>query len=121
VDFRWTSAREAEVLIPLTKIGTITVRVRAAPFTYPGSQPMTLALKVNGEALTARPMKAGLGIYEWAVPAPLWRQGFNRLAVSASNLASPAAVGLSSDTRLLGVAVSDLSLHLSPDAARTAR
>jgi hypothetical protein len=121
VDFRWTSAREAEVLIPLTKIGTITVRVRAAPFTYPGSQQMTLVLKVNGETLTARPMQAGLGMYEWAVPAQLWRQGFNRLAVSASNLASPAAVGLSSDTRLLGVAVSDLSLRLSPDAARTAR
>jgi hypothetical protein len=82
---------------------------------------MTLVLKVNGETLTAQPMQAGLGMYEWAVPAQLWRQGFNRLAVSASNLASPAAVGLSSDTRLLGVAVSDLSLRLSTDAARTAR
>jgi len=121
VDFRWTSAREAEVLIPLTKIGTITVRVRAAPFTYPGAKQMTLVLKVNGETLTAQPMQTGLGMYEWAVPAQVWHQGFNRLAVSASNLASPAALGLSSDTRLLGVAVSDLSLRLSPDAEKTAR
>jgi hypothetical protein len=121
VDFRWTSAREAEVLIPLTKIGTIIVRLRAAPFTYPGAKQMTLVLKVNGEAVSARPMQAGSSMYEWVVPSQVWHQGFNRLVVSASNLASPAAVGLSSDTRLLGVAVSDLSLRLAPDAEKTAR
>jgi hypothetical protein len=116
VDFRWTAAPEAEVLIPLTKIGTITVRLRASPFTYPGSPQTTLALKVNAETLGPRPMQAGWSTYEWSVPAAVWHQGFNRLAVSASSLASPARVGVSSDTRSLGVAVSDLSLRLTMGA-----
>ena len=114
VEFRWTSAREAEILIPLTRLGTITVQVRAAPFTYPGSQPTAIGLKVNAEMLTARSMQTSVGVYEWTVPSELWHQGFNRLAITASNLASPAAVGSSSDGRVLGVAVSDVSLRLSP-------
>ena len=60
-------------------------------------------------------MQPGAGVYEWSVPAEAWHQGFNRLAVIASNLASPATVGLSTDTRMLGVAVSELSLRLTPD------
>ena len=121
VDFRWTSAREAEVLIPLTKLGTITVRVRAAPFTYAGSATMAIGLKVNAETMTARPMQPSVGTYEWTVPAEAWHEGFNRLAVTASHLASPAAVGLSSDARPLGVAVSGLSLRLAAGAEQTAR
>jgi hypothetical protein len=114
VDFRWTSARDAEVLVPLTKIGPITVRVRASPFSYAGSPKQLLTLTVNGETLTGYPMGTGWGTYEWTVPASMWRHGFNRLALRTSHLASPAAVGTSSDTRTLGVAVSDLSLHLAP-------
>ena len=121
VDFRWTSAREAEVLIPLTKLGTVTVRVRAAPFSYPGSSATTIALKVNAETLAERRMQPGSGIYEWTVPPEVWHQGFNRLAVIASNLTSPASVGQSSDTRMLGVAVSALSLRLTPDEAQPSR
>ena len=121
VDFRWTSAREAEVLIPLTKLGTVTVRLRAAPFSYPGSPTLAIALKVNGETLPERRMQPGSATYEWTVPAEIWHEGFNRLAVTASNLASPAAAGLSSDSRMLGVAVSDLWLQLMPDEKRTSR
>ncbi|HEU4938686.1 MAG TPA: DUF2723 domain-containing protein [Vicinamibacterales bacterium] len=121
VDFRWTAAREAEVLIPLTRIGTIMVRVHAAPFTYPGAQATSIGLKVNGETLPARPMQSRVGAYEWSVPAEMWHQGFNRLALTASTLASPAAVGLSSDTRTLGIAVSDVSLRLTPQAHQVAR
>ena len=121
VDFRWTAAREAEVLIPLTRIGTIMVRVHAAPFTYPGAQATSIGLKVNGETLPARPMQSGVSPYEWSVPPEMWHQGFNRLAITASNLASPAAVGLSSDTRTLGIAVSDVSLRLTAEAHQVAR
>ncbi len=121
VEFRWTAAREAEVLIPLTKLGAITVRLRAAPFVYPGSPANTIGLKVNAATLTAQPMQPGVSTYEWTVPAEVWHEGFNRLAVTASNLASPATVGLSSDTRLLGIAVSDLSLRLMPGEAQPSR
>jgi hypothetical protein len=121
VDFRWTSAKEAEVLIPLTKLGTITVRVRAAPFTYAGSPRMSIGLKVNDEMLSAQPMQAGVTTYEWTVRSDVWHEGFNRIAVIASRLASPAAVGRSSDSRPLGVAVSDLSLHLASTTSSMSR
>lgn len=112
VDFRWTSAREGEVLIPLTKLGAIAVRLRASPFIYPGSPAVTIGLKVNSQSVVGRPMKSGWDTYEWTVPAEAWHEGFNRLAVTTSHLASPAAVGMSSDSRSLGIAVSDLSLRL---------
>jgi hypothetical protein len=111
-DFRWTAAREAEVLIPLTKLGAITVRVRATPFVYPGSPAASIGVKINSHTLSGQSMKSGWNIYEWTVPADVWHEGFNRLAVTTSHLASPAAIGLSSDSRSLGIAVSDLSLRL---------
>ena len=46
-------------------------------------------------------MQPSVGTYEWTVPAEVWHEGFNRLAVTASHLASPAAVGLSSDARMI--------------------
>jgi hypothetical protein len=97
------------------------VRVHAAPFTYPGAQATSIGLKVNGETLPARPMQSGVSPYEWSVPPEMWHQGFNRLAITASNLASPAAVRLSSDTRTLGIAVSDVSLRLTAEAHQVAR
>ena len=121
VDFRWTSAREAEVLIPLTRLGTITVRVRAASFAYPGAPPASIGLKVNAETLPPRPMQSGSVVYEWTVPAELWHQGFNRLAFTTSNLTSPAAVGPSADTRTLGIAVSAVSLRLATEPEPVAR
>jgi hypothetical protein len=121
LDFRWTSAREAEVLIPLTKLGTITVRVRAAPFTSADSPINTIGLKVNAETFPAQPLQRGVGTYEWTVPAEAWHEGFNRLALTVSNLASPSAAGLSSDTRMLGLAISDLSLRLRSGEDHTSR
>jgi transmembrane protein TMEM260 (protein O-mannosyltransferase) len=111
-DFRWTAAREAEVLVPLTKVGAITVRVRATPFIYPGSPPIAIGLNVNSQTFSGQSMKSGWDIYQWTVPGEAWHEGFNRLAVTTSHLASPAAIGLSSDSRSLGLAVSDLSLRL---------
>ena len=35
-------------------------------------------------------MQTGVTNYEWTVPAGVWHEGFNRLAVIASHLASPA-------------------------------
>lgn len=114
VEFRWTSAREAEVLVPLARTGTIAVRLRVSPFEYPGSPRSLVTLTVNSMKLESRPISAGWGVYEWTVPANIWHAGFNRVAVDSSRLASPAALGLSGDTRSLGVAVSELSLRLLP-------
>ena len=121
VDFRWTSAREAEVLIPLTKLGTVTVTVRAAPFTSAALPTKTIGLTVNGETLPAQRLQTGVRTYAWTVPVEAWHEGFNRLAVTVSSLASPSAAGLSSDTRMLGIAVSDLSLRLRPAEEHTSR
>lgn len=113
-EFRWTSAREAEVLVPLATTGVITVRLRAAPFEFPGSPPSMVTLKVNSKELASRHLGSGWNVHEWTVPAESWHAGFNRLVVSSSRVASPAALGLSADTRSLGIAVSELSLRLLP-------
>lgn len=114
-DFRWTAAEEAEVLVPLARTGSIVVRLRAGPFVHPGSARPAIGLTVNAATLPPQPMTNASSVYEWTVPADVWHSGFNRLVVSSSTIASPAAVGVSSDTRSLGVAVSELSLHLIPD------
>ena len=108
--FRWTAAKAADVLVPLAQTGTIRVRVRALPFDYPGAAPHALSLTLNGVTFPAQAMAANWAIYEWTVPESAWRSGFNRLLIVSSTLGSPASDHHSTDTRQLGVAVSELTL-----------
>jgi hypothetical protein len=110
--FRWTGAKQAEVLVPLARTGAIRVRVRALPFDFPGSPPHALSLVLNGVPFDARPMSADWDNYEWSIPAIAWLTGFNRLQIGSSTLASPSAVQRSTDTRQLGIAVSELTLTM---------
>ncbi len=110
--FRWTAEREAEVLVPLARTGSIAVRLRAQPFLYPGGPKPLVSLTVNALKLPARSMADDVSVYEWIVPETAWSAGFNRFTIDSSTLASPAAVGVSGDSRTLGVAVTELSFEL---------
>jgi hypothetical protein len=46
----------------------------------------------------------------WTLPADRWHRGFNRVTVGTPTVASPAAAGLSNDTRQPGVAVREMTL-----------
>ena len=61
VEFRWTSARDAEVLVPVAATGNIQVRLRVSPFEYPRAPQTTVTLKVNSAELASRPLVRGSG------------------------------------------------------------
>jgi hypothetical protein len=117
VAFRWTGEREAEVLVPLLRVGDMKLRLRAYPFTYPHAPAQSLVVSVNGVARPAQPVAPDWKVYVWNLPADLWHAGFNRLTIGTPNVTSPASVGLSNDSRQLGVAVSELTLQLQPVSA----
>src|SRR5262249_59987549 len=75
-EFRWTSATEAEVLLPLARAGTLRVYVSALPFRYPRAPDATIDITVNGTRLAPQPMSPAFRTYEWIVPVERMRVGF---------------------------------------------
>ena len=103
-DFRWTSGRTAEVLVPLARRsdGHQSRRPGRSHIQGPRSSQFPI---VNGTSLPERPMSTDWAPYEWTVDERLWFSGFNRLTIDVPKVVSPAAVGVSSDSRPLGIAV----------------
>jgi len=119
-DFRWTSGRNAEVLMPLERTAHAIVRVHAKPFTYPGAAVQSIALSINGADLPARTMSNDWAAYEWNVDERYWFAGFNRVTINVSKVVSPAEVGVSSDNRPLGIAVRSVeAVRAEPPSARS--
>ena len=102
--FRWTSAGEAIVLVPVAAPTDLVIRARAMPLGA-GS---TLAVALGDAPAEARPAAAGWNTYEWSLPSSSVRAGTNRLRIVSSRTGIPRAMGLGADHRTLGVAVSDL-------------
>jgi hypothetical protein len=110
--FRWTSAAEAEVLLPLRGGVRARLRLRAMPLAGPGVAPATLAVAWNGAPLGARRLTPGFSSYDFAAAAPALRDGTNRLTLRVEQARRPADLGLGPDERSLGVAISDLSVRV---------
>jgi hypothetical protein len=109
--FRWTAGTHADLLLPIADPGATRVRVRAMPLARPGENAPTLALEVNGGAAGAQAMRSGWSLYEWTVPASAWRAGANRVRLRVSEARRPRELGLGDDQRVLGAAVSGVSLR----------
>ena len=114
--FRWTSAPDATLLVPIAKSGDIHLSLQAEPFSYPG-RPVntTIALSVNGRLLQAHALGRGWRAYEWLVPASAWAAGLNELVIRAPEVRSPASTGVGTDPRALGIAVRSITLHLASE------
>jgi len=110
--FRWTSAAEAQVLLPLRGAARARLRLRAMPLAGPGVAPATLSLAWNGGPLGARMLRPGFSSYDFEAAAPALRDGTNRLTLRVDQARRPADLGLGPDERSLGVAISDLSVRL---------
>jgi Protein O-mannosyl-transferase TMEM260-like len=108
--FRWSSSREALLLLPLASVAPTRVRVRARPLALRGP-PMQLRLAVGGTETAPVTLRPGWGYYEWELPAAAWRVGTNLLAFRSSAAAAPRAVSLGDDSRSLSVAFSTLELR----------
>lgn len=116
-EFRWTAARDAEVMIPMPRESAVRLRFRARPGAPPEASP-TLAVRVNETQLMAQPMRSGESEYEWAIPAAALREGINQIFIQSSLLTVPRRVGES--RRRLGVAVQALTLELVSEPLRPA-
>jgi len=117
LEFRWTGAKDAELLAPMSRTAPVVIQVRAMPFDYAGAPGHAMTLVVNGVRQATLPMNLEWHLYEWTLPASALSKGFNRILIESSTAASPAALHLSGDTRTLGVAVSEVTLSIPRQAA----
>lgn len=111
VTFRWTAAPQAELLVPLARVGPIDVEITVQPAS---SVDNSLRLRVNDRRLAPQSLAAGVQTLRWSVPADAWHLGMNQIRLETSTLVRPADLGLGRDARLLGVAVSRIRFVLQP-------
>ena len=101
-------------MIQLVRIGVVRVVVEASAAAVDLTDaPVTLTLVVNGAAQDPVVMTRDVQTYAWQVPAAIWKTGMNRVGLRVSEAVSPAALGLSVDQRLLGMALRRLELNLT--------
>lgn len=95
VDAIWATARTSRLFVPLRQVDPAagyTVAVRAHPFAYPGSEPQTLALAVNGRLLETQTLADGWQEVTWTVPGSALVDGLNRLELRWGATAVPRTV-----------------------------
>ncbi len=102
--FRWMTAFEARVMLPVARGPVTLVRVQA--LRDDRSPATTMALRVNGASLPAQTLQPGWHIYEWDLPAGAVSPGTNEASILIDRL-SEAPVGRVGGR---GVAVSDVQL-----------
>ena len=93
----WATAQASRLFIPLRAVdpaATYRVRLRVHPFTYPGGQPQTVTLAVNGvqEWDQAQRLSDGWQEIAWEVPGSALVDGLNRLELKWGDTASPRTV-----------------------------
>jgi len=101
LDFRWTAASEAAVLLPLAR--TYPLGVRLALSVPPERGETWAELILNGTPLGRHALRPGWQSVEWSAPASAWVAGLNTLRVRS-------ALGKESGGRALGVAISQIRL-----------
>jgi hypothetical protein len=87
--FRWTSGREAALLVPLHDDGWDVVEIEASPgqeltaslATSSVTKP-AVALAVNGVALSSHTLEPGWFTYEWSLPPRALRPGVNSIVLT---------------------------------------
>lgn len=109
-DFRWTAAREAQVIFELEQPSDLLLRMKATPFLVPGKiERQEVRVSLNGKFLNtlilneAREQELSLSLAK----SDLRQQ--NVLSFKLPHATVPHALGLSDDSRRLGIAVSSLS------------
>jgi hypothetical protein len=105
---RWTAALDAQVVILVSHRQSLRVRLQASLASRePGKN--TLQIAWNGSAIG---LPIGSPVESvWEVPARVVRRGVNTLTIRVAELVSPADITVSTDHRLLGAAVSRLSIE----------
>jgi Protein of unknown function (DUF2723) len=96
--YRWMTAAESMLVIPVASTGATHVRVQAL---YRGDRdgPTRMALRINDTSLPSQPIQPGWHAYEWQLPDNVLPQGPNEMAIVVDR--SPAAKTIAiADVRL---------------------
>ncbi len=107
--FRWTAGR-ALTLVPSSAARAVTLAIDARPAARRSDGPMHLRLAINGTALPEHVLTDATETYTWQIPARLWVDGTNEIALEVSRIVRPADTG-GGDARELGLQVSGLRLR----------
>ena len=107
--FRWTTARQAELLLPLWRVSPLRIQVTARSVPEPDVSRGTVQLQVNELLLNPIALRPGWSSYEWDVPSAALQEGVNQVYLIVSKLQQP----LDGTTEPpLGVAVREITLGL---------
>ncbi len=77
--FVWSTARSATLTVSCRARGDQLVRFRCWPFRFPGAQPQTATLFVNGNRIESVGLADGSRVYSFATPEALWKPGANEI------------------------------------------
>jgi hypothetical protein len=113
--FRWSDGPETGLLLQLIRVGATRVEVDASAAAVDlrdDDESVTLTLLVNGTPLPSMTMGRDVQTYAWQVPAEVWKTGMNRVGLRVSAAVSPSSLGISTDQRILGLALRRLELTL---------
>ena len=111
-DFRWTAANDALIVFELEKPVDLVLKIQAEPFLVPGRvERQELRVSLNGKFLTTLVLNEQRE-YDLSLPLQLsdLRQK-NVLTLTLPNATSPRSLGLSDDSRHLGIAVHSISFE----------
>jgi hypothetical protein len=102
--FRWMTAIEARVILPVSGASGSRIRIQALRDEHTPAS--TVRLRVNGAELPSLPLQSGWHVYEWIVPPGRVTAGINEASVVVDRL-SEASNGRAGGK---GIAVSDVRL-----------
>jgi len=85
----WATQKGARFFLPLRESGDYTMHIRAKAFSYPGSPPQRVTVRVNGHPLPSQEVSPGWTDLIVQVPATFLHPGLNQVALDFAYLASP--------------------------------
>lgn len=109
--FAWIKGRNAVVEVPLVASERIRLRLQLSPLPKANQFPQqNVKVLWNGAPLATLPVVKDDQDFEIPIPAEAIRTGPNRIELQPSYWVKPAAIGMGSDLRDLGVKVSKIEL-----------
>ena len=85
----WATQEGARFFAPLRESGDYAMHIRAKAFSYPGSPPQRVTVRVNGHSLPPQEVNPGWTDIILQVPANFLHPGLNQVALDFAYLASP--------------------------------
>jgi hypothetical protein len=121
VTFRWATGLQSSVAVALMgprfiqpdqpqQLADYILRLRAAPFVFPGSPPQAVDVDVNGKPAGRQVLEPGFRTYEVYVPHRLLHRNLNVITFHYEYARAPRDLGINRDDRQLSVRFDEIDL-----------